>query len=976
MSDPNTMVPEADLISVPESKDHHGFDDVEATAAQAAVSASRAKAPDPASEPAIDVTTELVTDTASDPAIDAVSTVEPTDTTPESTPLRRRNKRRKTLGVEPVTENITLPPMRGPVLRRSLWREWRGSLITFCFASVYVELCLHLCIYHTVDGRIVYPILFGMIGGLFCSLISSSLPKIPGRILGVILVSAQVIFAEVQLVYYAIFGNFMPISQVKMADGVVTNFGGQILYGIQQNLLPIFLLLVPLIVMILTLALRKAPRRRLRWRQNLASLGLLATIFCVIFGLMYSGRGETFSVYEIFTNINTSTDTSYKNVGMLATTEQELRYMFFGGGLEDTNIITSSLGTSSGAREYSSKTFNVLEDIDFTALAESTDDELLKAMDEYFSTVTPSRKNDYTGLLEDYNLITICAESFCPWFISEELTPTLYKMTHTGIIFENYYGAFQSVTTNGEYTMCMGLYPDMSRTKTNSSFDVAGSNFLPFCLGNALKGEGYQTWAYHNYIGDFYNRNITHTNMGYTFKAADSGLNIQVDWPSSDLEMMQASVDDYIDSEGPFHAYYMTFSGHYQYTWDNAMSAKNRDKVENLPYSEAVKAYIACNLELEYALQYLEQRLEEAGIADKTCIVLTNDHYPYGLTEEEYNELAGQELDTAFEKYRNSFICYVPGLRENIVVDEYCSTADILPTLLNLFGVDYDSRLLMGTDVLSNGIHMAVLSDQSFITDSFRFDASTETLTVTNDNITVSEELLNAYRVYVDNKFRASSNIVNSDYYAHVFGKTSQATTLEDTVVFTDITNIFNQASVLYMYRNGYVDPESEDTFGGKAAAELGEFVDVLYRISERPGTTPDALPEGYEDDEFNSSVYPYYDAVCWAYENGLILPDDRHTDYDDMVDYRTSTLLMLRYAQLVGLDTSVDPTLLQEAIEENPRLSEEVVQAMLWCDQENITTRDCELSELFANYTTRLSRYQMTSFLFYLCTYELKLEE
>lgn len=94
------------------------------------------------------------------------------------------------------------------------------------------------------------------------------------------------------------------------------------------------------------------------------------------------------------------------------------------------------------------------------------------------------------------------------------------------------------------------------------------------------------------------------------------------------------------------------------------------------------------------------------------------------------------------------------------------------------------------------------------------------------------------------------------------------------------------------------------------------------------------------------------------------------------MVDYRTSTLLMLRYAQLVGLDTSVDPTLLQEAIEENPRLSEEVVQAMLWCDQENITTRDCELSELFANYTTRLSRYQMTSFLFYLCTYELKLEE
>ena len=908
---------------------------------------------------------------------ETIEHTEPTDTAqtkdaPPEAGGKRFRKRRKEQKPSPA-DNM---PLTGPVLRRSIWREWRGSLLTFCFASVYVELCLHLCVYRGVDSRIVYPILFGLVAGAFCSLVSSALPKIPGRVLGVLLVAAQVIFAEVQLVYQAIFGNFMPISQVSMGEGVVTNFGGQILYGIGKNILPILLLLVPLIVMILSLALRKAPRHRLRWKQSLTSCGVLVVLLSLTMGLMYTGRDEPFSVYEIFINVNTSTDTSYKNVGMLATTEQELRYMLLGDGPEDTNIVQSSLGTASKARKYSSKNFNVLEDIDFTALAESTDDELLKAMDQYMATVAPTRKNDYTGLLEDYNLITICAESFCPWFITPELTPTLYEMTHTGILFENYYGTFQSVTTNGEYTMCMGLYPDMSRTKTDSSFDVAGSNYLPFCLGNALKGEGYQTWAYHNYIGDFYNRNITHPNMGYTFKAADSGLNIQVDWPSSDLEMIEQSIDDYIGSDSPFHAYYMTFSGHYQYTWENAMSAKNKDKVDSLPYSEAVQAYIACNLELEYALEYLVDRLEEAGIANKTCIVLTNDHYPYGLTEEEYNELAGQELDTTFEKYRNSFICYVPGLRENIVVEDYCSTADILPTLLNLFGVDYDSRLLMGTDVLSNGIHLAILSDESFISEKFRFDADTETLTVTDDSITVSDELLNSYRVYVDNKFRASSNIVNCDYYAHVFGKESQESTLEDTVVFTDIKSIFNQASVLYMYRNGYVDPESEDTFGGRTVAQLGEFVDVLYRIAERPETSSAFLPPNYENDEFNGSTYPYYDAVCWAYQRGLVFQDDRHTDYDDSVDYRTACLLILRYAQKAGVNTSVDQTLLQQYMDENPRLTEETVHAMLWCDQENITSRDSELSELFANYTTRLSRYQMTSFLFYLCTYELNLEE
>lgn len=602
-------------------------------------------------------------------------------------------------------------------MSHGLWNTWRKNLLLFCLTGVYVELCLHLCVFGSMDRYAGYPVLFGLLGGALCTLVVSSLPKVLRQITGVFLVAAQVLLAEVQLVYHCIFGDFMPVSQIGMGGNVVVNFNSQLLYGIRQNLLKILLLLLPLIAVILCLALRRgqALKLRLRWKQTMASFAVLLALLLTVTGLMYVGRDNAFSVYRTFTNVNTSTDSSYKKIGMLATTVQELRYMLFSGS-GSIMITPSSLNISDVPRTYSSNSYNVIESIDFTALADSTDSDILKATDEYLSNATPTRKNNYTGLLKDYNLITICAESFCPWFISEELTPTLYKLSHTGILFENYYGTFQSVTTNGEYTMCMGLYPDMSRTKTDSSFNVAGTNYLPFCLGNALKGMGYQAWGYHDYIGDFYNRNITHANMGYTFKAADSGLAMKIDWPSSDLEMMETSVDDYINSGEPFHAYYMTFSGHYQYNWDNAMSAKNRDAVKDLPYSEPVKAYIACNLELEYALEYLMQRLEEAGVADKTCIVLTNDHYPYGLTEDEYNELAGQTLDTTFEKYRNSFICYVPGLSENIVVDEYCSTADILPTLLNLFGVDYDSRLLAGTDVLSSGLHVAVLSDKSFLT--------------------------------------------------------------------------------------------------------------------------------------------------------------------------------------------------------------------------------------------------------------------
>lgn len=868
-------------------------------------------------------------------------------------------------------------PISGPVLRRTLWREWRGSLLIFASVSVYLELCLHLFLFRSMNLRILFPILFALMTAVICSMIAGSLPKIPGRILSMVLVFAQTMLAEVQLVYHRIFGSLMPISQVSMGGDVVTNFGQQILFGIRAVILPVLLLLVPLLLLSVMLILRKAPRYRLRWKQNLCSLGLLFVLLCLTAGLMVTGRGEPFSVYEIFTNVNSSTDLSYKNVGMLATTEQELRYMILGVGQDQGDLNEIALGTTTKPQTYSSREYNVIESIDFTALESSTENPALKRLDKYFSTALPTRKNDYTGLLKGYNLITICAESFSPWLISQELTPTLYEMAHTGILFENYYGSYQSVTTNGEYTMCMGLYPDMSRTKTDSSFDLSKSNYLPFCLGNALRSEGYSTWAYHNYIGDFYNRNLTHPNMGYTFKSADNGLNITVDWPSSDLEMMEASVDDYIGSEGPFHAYYMTFSGHYQYNWHNAMSAKNRDKVESLPYSMPVQAFIACNLELEYALEYLVDRLEEAGILNKTCIVLTNDHYPYGLTEQEYNELAGQQIDTAFEKYRNSFICYAPGLKENIEVDAYCSTADILPTLLNLMGAEFDSRLLAGTDVLSGGPHVAVLGDKSFLTDRFRFNASADEMFLADETQEIDTDTLNMYRMYVSNRYQISAEILQNDYYAHVFGQQSTSPSETDTVVFEDITNIFYQAGVSYMYRNGYVEPESETTFGGKYVTALGEFADVLYRIAGRPETSNAALPPNYENSRFNSSVYEYYDAVCWAFETGLVKADDEQDNFHDRVDYRTASLLIYRYAQMAGVETKVDSAVLQQAMEDYPKLSEETLRALIWCYEESFLTGSTgELEQILDRYENRISRAQMATFLFRFCTYKLDLNE
>ena len=108
----------------------------------------------------------------------------------------------------------------------------------------------------------------------------------------------------------------------------------------------------------------------------------------------------------------------------------------------------------------------------------------------------------------------------------------------------------------------------------------------------------------------------------------------------------------FVDQD-PFMVYCLTVSGHLNYNLEeNAMARRHWDEVKDLPYSGSVRAYLACQIELDRALELLLQRLDEAGVAENTVIALTGDHYPYGLTDEEQSELAGHEIDTRFERYR------------------------------------------------------------------------------------------------------------------------------------------------------------------------------------------------------------------------------------------------------------------------------------------------------------------------------------
>lgn len=673
----------------------------------------------------------------------------------------------------------------------------RGPLnwIFFPLALLYHELLLRA--FDTQNaffrGTLVMVVLFSIATGLLLSLLVNLLHnRRLAQVLTLVVTALWTLLLCVEYCCRSYFKSYFSVGFIcTMTGNVVTGFGSTIPGIVAQRLPFIIPALLPLALCIL---LRK--RIATEYRMSKWSL-LFITAVSVIFLLIGEGLARWGTYGDSYT-YNFQTDAAVSQFGLHTAVRLEAEYALFGtpqpklelpartdepdGTPDDPPAATTPV-------EYG---YNAL-DIDFQALADSASDSTLRSMAQYFGSLTPSKKNEYTGLFQGKNLVLITAEAFSPWFISRELTPTLYKLTHEGFVCENYYqpGWGQS-TTGGEYAVMTGLLPTW--VGSNVSFYASANDDMPFALGNQLRALGYRTGAYHDNIYNYYNRDKTHPNLGYDYQGVGSGLTVTEDgsWPYSDLEMVQNTIGDYIDgyvSDGtPFHVYYMTVSGHGSYGWGHAMAAKNRAKAQ-AAYPNAstqVQSYVAANLELENALTYLLEQLEAAGIAEDTVICMSADHYPYLLAEPEtdyYNELRGvvdSERDT--DRYRNALVLWCGGMENAVTVTEPCSAVDIVPTLSNLFGLEYDSRLLSGRDVLdkdydagsaSGSIPLVILptsSGNSWATAAGVFEATTRTFNA-RPGVTVEEDYVSRVNNIVALQYNYAQQLIARDYYRVALGR-------------------------------------------------------------------------------------------------------------------------------------------------------------------------------------------------------------
>lgn len=644
-------------------------------------------------------------------------------------------------------------------------RTFYLSIVTFVIL-IYMEVIFRLLTNINVFSiSIVYILIFNLFITVLFNLIGKLFDKNVNKILFLIMLFLVGFLYSVQLCVFKMFGFYFDWTLIG-ASGQVASFAGDGVDLVIQNIFGVTLFFMPFILYLVynrVIVIEKG-----NWKNNLIKIGLSILIGLSFLGVININKDKVNSPYKLYFNVN-NIDLNVRTFGVLNTFLID-SYRNVIGFQEVLNIPNKPKDDKNNSDKDNIKEYKYNNlDIDFDNLINNENNKAIKTMHEYFNNEEGTKQNEYTDYFKGKNLILFMAESFNEIAVREDLTPTLYKLVNSGFVFNNFYTPTISSTIGGEFQELTGLVAASGFLGPWKS----GNNYFPFGIGKVFKDMDYNTFAYHDHSVYFQNRYIYLKSLGFdNFKGCFNGLEKSINckiWPESDVEMIDATIDDYINSDKPFFTYYVTVSGHGGYTFSSsAMAKKHMNEVKDLNISEKPKAYLAAQIELDRALEDLIKKLDEAGKLDDTVIALVGDHYPYYLSLDEVNEIADYEKDGIIEINRSNFILWNNKM-DIVTVDKVGSEIDVLPTLYNLFGVKYDSRLIIGKDILSTEPGLAIFGNRSWVSDKGSY-FSQKNKFVPKDNVSVDDDYISYMNTLVNNRMSMSKNIMANDYYKKVLG--------------------------------------------------------------------------------------------------------------------------------------------------------------------------------------------------------------
>lgn len=635
--------------------------------------------------------------------------------------------------------------------------------IYFLISTLYLEILIKLVIAkHILNVGLLYLLIFTIPFILLFTILTKAFsPKI-NKIVGFIIALILTIYFEVQYIFFNLFSVPFSFSTIGLADQAL-DFTNIIKDAILAHL-PVFLLiLVPFVL--LAIGNKKIDFSHYHKESIITLLLMFITSYLSTFLILIPHYNEDNSASQLYFKIDDQTSL-IDTFGMLTYTKVDIKRQLFG---YDSNLILES--PRKPEKEIEPGEIDYGENV-LSLEWKDSKNKAITSLNSYVQNQTPTNKSEYTGMFKGKNLIFILAEGFNEIAVDETRTPTLYKMVNNGFVFNNFYSPVFLSTTGGEFQATTGLIPTQETLKLWKSEKPT----ISYALGNAFNKLNYRTQSYHDWTYTYYKRNITMQTLGFNnYLGCGNGLEDRINcgWLPLDSEMVKATTPDYLGKEGNFVTYYVTVSGHSPYNSGDNIAKLHKDTVSDLTYSDSVKYYLAAQVELDKMLEELIKQLEESGELKDTVIALVGDHYPYTLSTEEMNEAATYQKDGTIEVNRSNFILWNSEMKEPIVVDKVGSQIDVLPTLLNLFGIEYDSRLIIGKDILSDYEGIAIFSNRSWVTDYGSYNTSTKKFTLKEGKTLedeTEEEYVKRMNNRVANSFSISKMIIDNDYYNYILG--------------------------------------------------------------------------------------------------------------------------------------------------------------------------------------------------------------
>lgn len=433
----------------------------------------------------------------------------------------------------------------------------------------------------------------------------------------------------------------------------------------------------------------------------------------------------------------------------------------------------------SGIYEYSVRNFYIT----FIKAKKTTNEEDITFLEEEYSKEEENYQTNYTGKYKDKNLILLQLEGIDNWLITKEDTPTLYKMMNNSINFTNHYSYYNGggSTFNSEFAVNTGFITPLSYTQNAYTFN---KNTFPYSLAHLFKNMGYSVNAFHMNDSEYYSRGTNYKNWGYENYYGLKELGVYKDDSYTlDRELiLNETFSEKMFPEEKFVDYIITYSGHLPFTTEKGVCRKlviedvlKKENLEELPND-----YILPTLteeecarrqakETDYMVELLLNKLTEKNLIDNTVIVVFTDHYLYTLSD--------QTILDKYKETKNNLINKTPFfIWDNEVskkkITSVTSQLNILPTLLNLYGLEYHPNYYIGEDALNNNYHGKVFfSDYSWYDGNVYVDGGIVTNNKSIDPISLEDK-----NYYINYIIRKNDLTLKYDYFKKIESSKSKET--------------------------------------------------------------------------------------------------------------------------------------------------------------------------------------------------------